>query len=104
MMHWSREGVIIRWPSSTDRMVQSGMRPSKRWRAFGCLATGGIIVAALGVTLAALAALPVISPGTGAAVADGLRAVLGPQPVAELESVSFKIQDVWNRARYQLSG
>jgi hypothetical protein len=61
-------------------------------------------VVALGMMLTALVALPVISPSAGAAVADGLRAVLGPQPVAELESLSFKIQDVWNRARYQWSG
>jgi hypothetical protein len=37
-------------------------------------------------------------------MADALRAVLGPKAVAEIESVSFQIQDVYNRIHYQLSG
>jgi Phosphodiester glycosidase len=51
-----------------------------------------------------LALVPVLSPATGADMADMLRAVVGPGPVAVLESASFKLQDVFNQARFQLSG
>ena len=56
------------------------------------------------LTVAMLAALPVLSPGIGAEVADALRAVVGPGPVAEVESISFKLQDVANQVRYRLTG
>jgi hypothetical protein len=51
-----------------------------------------------------LVAIPVLSPATGAALADDLRAIFGPEFVAQLESASFRIQDTVNRARYQASG
>jgi hypothetical protein len=51
-----------------------------------------------------LVAVPVLSPATGAALADDLRAIFGPEFVAQLESTSFRIQDAVNRARYQTSG
>jgi hypothetical protein len=51
-----------------------------------------------------LVAIPIVSPNLGAAVADGLRSIVGPEPVAAVESLSFQIQDAVNRARYQLSG
>jgi hypothetical protein len=54
--------------------------------------------------MATLAALPVLSPGLGASVADALRAVVGPGPVAEVESLSFQLQDVANQVRYRLTG
>ena len=41
--------------------------------------------------------LPAVSPASGAQVADFLRAVMGPQPVADLESVSFRIKDAINQ-------
>lgn len=53
---------------------------------------------------ATLAALPVLSPGLGASVADALRVVVGPGPVAEVESISFQLQDVANQVRYRLTG
>ncbi len=56
------------------------------------------------VLLGGLVAVPVLSPATGAAMADDLRAIFGPEFVAELESVSFRVQDSVNRARYQASG
>jgi hypothetical protein len=37
--------------------------------------------------------LPAVSPASGAQAADLLRSAMGPQPVADLESVSFRIKD-----------
>ncbi len=54
--------------------------------------------------LGGLVAVPVVSPSAGAAMADWLRTVIGPEAVAEIESVSFRIQDLFNQARYQVSG
>ncbi len=51
-----------------------------------------------------LAIVPVISPTTGADVADLLRAFVGPAPVAALESVSYQFQDAFNQFRSQVSG
>jgi hypothetical protein len=56
------------------------------------------------VLLACIVAVPVLSPATGAQMADTLRSIFGSQPVADLESLSFQIQDVFNRARYQTTG
>ncbi len=56
------------------------------------------------ILLGGLVAIPVLSPATGAALADDLRSIFGPEFVAQLESVSFRIQDTVNRARYQASG
>ena len=41
--------------------------------------------------------VPAVSPATGAKAADLIRAVMGPQPVADLESVSFRIKDAVNQ-------
>jgi hypothetical protein len=41
--------------------------------------------------------LPAVSPASGAQVADLLRSVASPQPVADLESVSFRIKDAINQ-------
>ena len=41
--------------------------------------------------------LPAVSPASGAQVADLLRSVVGPQPVADIESVSFRIKDAINQ-------
>ena len=41
--------------------------------------------------------LPAVSPASGAQVADLLRSVAGPQPVADIESVSFRIKDAINQ-------
>ncbi len=41
-----------------------------------------------------LALLPVISPAVGADTADFLRSIVGPGPVAALESTSFWIHDL----------
>jgi hypothetical protein len=72
---------------------------TRRW-----LWASGIVVAVFCLMMATLAALPVLSPGLGASVADALRAVVGPGPVAEVESLSFQLQDVANQVRYRLTG
>ena len=56
------------------------------------------------VMVVGLVGIPIVSPSAGAAIADGLRAIIGPEAVAAIESVSFQIQDVFNQARYQVSG
>ncbi len=48
--------------------------------------------------LAALAFVPALSPSIGAATADLLRAVVGPEPVARLESTSFWMRDLLYRS------
>lgn len=44
-----------------------------------------------------LVIVPAVSPATGAQIADMIRSMAGPQPVADLESVSFQIQDSINQ-------
>ena len=70
-----------------------------RWTLVGI-----IIVVVLGLVVAVLAALPALSPGIGASMADKLRAVIGVEPVAQLESASFRVQDAYNQFRYRLTG
>jgi hypothetical protein len=60
------------------------------------MSIGAVTVSCIGL-FAALAVIPAVSPAAGAQVADALRAVLGPQPVANIESVSFWIQDSINQ-------
>ena len=57
---------------------------------------GIIIIVVLGLVVAVLVALPALSPSIGASVADKLRAVIGVEPVAQLESASFRVQDAFN--------
>jgi len=65
------------------------------------LAAGFILFFAL---TAILTIVPAAFPGMGANVADGLRAVIGPKPVAELESLSFGLHDEINRFISTFSG
>ena len=51
-----------------------------------------------------LAMVPAINPGLGAETADVLRAIVGPRPVALLESISFKLQDQLNQFRSAVNG
>jgi hypothetical protein len=62
-----------------------------------------IIILSCGI-VTTLVVVPFISPTIGASVADQLQRIVGPGPVAELETISFWFQDVINRARYRLSG
>lgn len=68
-----------------------------------------ITIIVIGVLLlmgvsASVAIIPVFSPSTGAWVADTLRSVIGPGPVAALESLSARVTDFYNRERYQITG
>ncbi len=51
-----------------------------------------------------LTVVPALSPASGAEIADTLRAVVGPAPVALLESTSFFLQDKLNLLRSQIDG
>ncbi len=64
------------------------------------LLIAGILALSL-VLVAGLAILPAAFPGFGANMADFLRAIFGPQPVAQLESTSFKLHDALNRFLYK---
>ena len=63
-----------------------------------------IMLTILGSLLIILTVVPVVSPSAGADVADMLRAVVGPGPVAILESKSFQLQDKFNQIRSQING
>jgi hypothetical protein len=58
----------------------------------------GLMLSVVAVA-SALAIVPAALPGMGADTADLLRAAIGPQPVAELESLSFSLLDSINRFR-----
>jgi hypothetical protein len=84
-------------PAQTDRASQPkrkrlGLRIAVSMLAIVFFAVGGLV------------AVPIISPATGAAMADWLRGIIGPEATAEIESVAFKLQDVFNSTRYQVSG
>jgi hypothetical protein len=66
-------------------------------RQRGWLKTISALIVSVFGLLGALAVIPAVSPSTGAQVADALRAMLGPQPVADIESVSFWMQDNINQ-------
>ena len=82
----------------TDRVVVSKRKPQRGLKLL--VAFVAIVILAAG----SLVAVPIVSPSAGAAMADWLRGIIGPEAVAEIESVAFQLQDVFNRARYQASG
>lgn len=65
----------------------------KKWILGGIF--GGLILG-LGM-LFVVAVVPALYPAAGAAIADSLRAAVGPQPVAKLESFSFRVHDLLNQ-------
>ncbi len=69
----------------------------------GVLGLVGIVLLLVGLGLG-LALVPMAWPQAGGRVADLLRAVLGPRPVATLESASLRLQDILSGVRYRLSG
>jgi hypothetical protein len=97
------KGVFLCMEENSMRVQQTSQKPQPRrqrkWLRI-ILAIGLFLVILVG----GLVAVPVVSPATGAALADDLRAIFGPEFVAQLESASFRIQDTVNRARYQASG
>ncbi len=58
------------------------------------------------VLLLAVAAAAFINeqPGAAAQVADRVRGMVGPRPVAIAEDVFYRVADLLNRTRYQLAG
>lgn len=60
----------------------------------------GYLILHLGVVFV-LAVVPAMFPAVGASMADFLRGVFGPQPVAMLESVSARLHDTMNRNLYK---
>ncbi len=81
----------------------TGCRPLRK--GLGLSAKLGLITI-LGVLLGTslLLLIPAFFPGVGAETADLLREVAGPQPVAQLESISFKFQDFFHRTLSGLNG
>ena len=73
--------------------------PKQKWL---WIIVAGVLVLCL--MTASLAIMPAVNPGLGAETADVLRAIVGPQPVALLESVSFKLQDQLNQLRSTING
>ncbi len=71
------------------RKLLSGKR---KWVALA----GGIAVLFVGA-VGMLAVAPVVSPTAGAQMADLIRSIAGPRPVAAMESVSFAVQDAYNQ-------
>lgn len=86
---------------SSAQAAQPQPSPRKRRRWLRVFVVG---IAAVMLMCGGLVFIPVVSPSAGAAMADWLRSIIGPEAVAEIESVSFKLQDTFNQARYQVSG
>ncbi len=88
----------------TRPIMYASNTESKRRRLKGWLL---LITAAMIVLFGAIAMIgivPAVFPSVGAGLADLLRTALGPQPVADLESISFKIQDMLNQYRAAQDG
>jgi Phosphodiester glycosidase len=95
-------GVLLPMEGKNVKTQSANQSPKPRRRRWPrIIFVIGLFVVLL---LGGLVAIPVLSPATGAALADDLRAIFGPEFVAQLESASFRIQDTVNRARYQASG
>lgn len=87
-----RSGVVWR-----EVKHQSKVGASKRWAKRLIL---GYLILHLGIIFA-LAVIPSTFPAVGANIADLLREVFGPQPVAMLESASARLHDTLNRNLYK---
>ena len=75
------------------REIWSNTKPVARVSFF----VGTMILFFIIGLLGLLAILPAVSPNTGAAIADGIREIVGPRPVAFLEGESLAIQDAFNQ-------
>ena len=76
-----------------DQISGRGKLHTKRW---GVYVIGGVMLL-MAVLFGVVVVVPAVSPAVGAQVADMIRSVAGPQPVAEIESVSFQVQDTVNQ-------
>ena len=73
-------------------MFQNQYQKNKSGTRLWVYLIGGMAVLCMAL-FGVLVILPAASPASGAQTADLLRAVAGPQPVADLESFSFRIKD-----------
>ena len=71
-------------------------RTSFRLNGLWILLISVIALPALLTTI--LVAVPAASPATGAETADFLRSIFGPEPVAQIESLSYWMRDAINRS------
>lgn len=71
-------------------------RKKKHTKLLGVKMIGALVLLFAGL-FGNLVIVPAVSPATGAQIADMIRSAAGPQPVAVLESVSFRIQDTFNQ-------
>ena len=76
-----------------DQILDRGKLRTKHRGIYALGGTALLFAALFGV----IAIVPAVSPAAGAQVADTIRSAAGPQPVAQLESVSFQMQDTINR-------
>jgi hypothetical protein len=68
------------------------------------LYAGALIAMVFLVLVCTIAIVPAVSPAAGAQMADLLRSVFGPQPVADIESISFWAQDNINQLLSKYNG
>jgi hypothetical protein len=83
-----------------DPISIAEQRRKQRVWAYGL----GVCVILTVLGMGAIAIIPVISPSAGAGAADLVRAALGPDAVANLETASFRIQDAASRGLYAVTG
>ncbi len=81
----------------------SNMMKGTRRRALKLRRVFLLTVAMLALALAGAVTIPAVAPDAGASIADFLRSVVGPEPVALLESTVFQLQDTLNRAKYNVT-
>lgn len=84
---------------SRGNMAQSQAGMPRKWLWGLSL----VILVLLSASTLILAVVPTAFPGAGATMADVLRGVVGPQPVAMLESVSARLHDTISRQLYKNS-
>jgi Phosphodiester glycosidase len=84
-------------------MDQVAPNQAKRLRSAWRYVLGAGLVFVL-AAVAIVAVIPAVLPSVGAQAADLLRSALGPDAVASLEIVSFRIQDAVNQSLYSITG
>jgi hypothetical protein len=75
------------------------LKKKRGWLLFFTITAIGFAAAICGIVI-----VPAVAPSAAGHSADILRTIVGPQAVAQLESVTFQIQDVVNQYRYKVSG
>jgi len=78
---------------------ETPIRPRRTWLWVIMTGVLGLCLLTAGLTI-----VPAFYPDFSAETADVLRSVVGPGPVAVLESISFKLQDRLNQFRSTLEG